>query len=125
MGVFHPLEKNYHWININSTPQFLDGEEKPFQVYTTFEDITEQKQAERRQVLASKILELLNRWGEQEDIIRTIQGQYLRIVDEQVNSCLASGCHRLIGHWLFLIVPRSIIRVPQSAILTALCLYSL
>lgn len=72
MGVFHPIEQSYHWININATPQFRLGEKEPFQVYTTFEDITEQKEAERRQRLTSQILEILNKWGEQEDIIRVI-----------------------------------------------------
>ncbi len=46
MGVFHPREERYHWININAVPQFQPGEERPHQVYTTFEDITERKAAE-------------------------------------------------------------------------------
>ncbi len=46
MGVFHPPEEDWRWININAIPQFRPGENKPCQVYTTFEDITERKQAE-------------------------------------------------------------------------------
>ncbi len=46
MGVFHPADEQFHWININAVPQFHPGEGKPYQVYTTFEDITERKQAE-------------------------------------------------------------------------------
>ncbi len=46
MGIFHPVEKGYRWININATPKFRSGEEKPYQVYSTFSDITERKQAE-------------------------------------------------------------------------------
>ena len=46
MGVFNPGENKYAWININAIPQFKQGETKPHQVYTTFEDITERKQAE-------------------------------------------------------------------------------
>jgi two-component system cell cycle sensor histidine kinase/response regulator CckA len=33
------------WIRVNATPQFKPGEEKPFQVYATLEDITESKKA--------------------------------------------------------------------------------
>lgn len=46
MGVFNPKNNEYRWININATPQFREGESAPYQVYTTFEDITERKQAD-------------------------------------------------------------------------------
>ena len=46
-GVSHP-DKNAHvWLSITAIPLFQPGETKPFQVYTTFEDITERKQAEK------------------------------------------------------------------------------
>jgi PAS domain S-box-containing protein len=41
MGVFHPLKEEYRWINIHAVPQFRPGEKLPYQVYTTFGDITE------------------------------------------------------------------------------------
>ena len=47
MGVFNPLDEQYHWISINATPQFRFNESKPYQVYTTFVDITERKIAEQ------------------------------------------------------------------------------
>ena len=46
MGVFNPLYDEYRWININAVPQFKSGEDKPYQVYTTFDDITERERAE-------------------------------------------------------------------------------
>ncbi|MCP4694699.1 MAG: PAS domain S-box protein, partial [Desulfobacterales bacterium] len=46
MGVFNPRKEDYTWININAIPRFKHGESKPFQVYTTFEDITGRKRAE-------------------------------------------------------------------------------
>ena len=46
MGVFHPGANEYVWINIHAVPQFRPGETKPYQVYTTFDDITERKRAE-------------------------------------------------------------------------------
>ena len=46
MGVYFPNEKNYHWININTMPQFKPGESQPYQVFVTLDDITERKRAE-------------------------------------------------------------------------------
>ncbi|MDD5094655.1 MAG: PAS domain S-box protein [Dehalococcoidia bacterium] len=46
MGVFHPADGQYHWISISAVPQFKPGEDKPYQAYTTFTDITERKRAE-------------------------------------------------------------------------------
>jgi len=40
MGVF---SEGYIWININAVPQFLPGEDRPSQVFTTIEDITLRK----------------------------------------------------------------------------------
>lgn len=47
MGVYNPRERRYHWISINAVPLFREPETKPFQVYTTFDDITERRRAER------------------------------------------------------------------------------
>lgn|GEM_PF-2534761 len=41
MGVFSPAFAGTKWILVNASPQFRKKEEKPFQVYTTFEDITD------------------------------------------------------------------------------------
>jgi len=46
MGVFNPQCDEYRWIDINAVPQFRPGENTPYQVYITFDDITERKQAE-------------------------------------------------------------------------------
>ena len=46
MGVFNPETNTYRWININATPRFFNSSETPYQVFATFEDITERKQAE-------------------------------------------------------------------------------
>jgi len=43
MGVSNPVSDNYTWINIHAVPRFRLGEEKPYEVFTTFEDITSQK----------------------------------------------------------------------------------
>ncbi len=46
MGVLHPLEKAYRWIQIDATPYFKDGENTPYQVHTVFTDVTRQKNLE-------------------------------------------------------------------------------
>ncbi|NKE73397.1 PAS domain S-box protein [Candidatus Manganitrophus noduliformans] len=46
IGVFHPKTETYRWISVNAVPQFRAGEDKPYQVYTVFSDITERKKAE-------------------------------------------------------------------------------
>ena len=46
MGVFNPKIGTHTWINIDAVPHFKPGENKPYQVYTTFEDITERKLVE-------------------------------------------------------------------------------
>ncbi|MGY5875900.1 MAG: PAS domain-containing sensor histidine kinase [Candidatus Thorarchaeota archaeon] len=43
MGVFNHTMERYTWINVCAVPLFKPNEEKPFQVYTTFEDITERR----------------------------------------------------------------------------------
>ncbi|MEI7989055.1 MAG: PAS domain S-box protein [Chloroflexota bacterium] len=43
MGIYHPLEGKFHWININAVPQFMPGEDKAYRNFSTFEDITERK----------------------------------------------------------------------------------
>ena len=41
MGIYSPLETNRRWISINATPEYRDGEEKPYRVFTIFRDVTD------------------------------------------------------------------------------------
>ncbi|HWQ47808.1 MAG TPA: PAS domain S-box protein [Methanosarcina sp.] len=61
MGVYNPRENGYRWININAVPIFRTGENRPFQVYTLFDDITERKQEENRMLRYNRILEGINK----------------------------------------------------------------
>jgi len=40
MGIWNPEKEERIWIRINAVPQFRPREETPYQVYTTFDDIT-------------------------------------------------------------------------------------
>ena len=48
MGVFNPKKEEYRWLNISAVPQFQQGSDEPYQVYTTFEDITERIRTEKK-----------------------------------------------------------------------------
>jgi PAS domain S-box-containing protein len=53
VGVFDPRQQVYRWLNVSAVPRFRGDERAPYQVYTTFEDITERRQAER--LLAQRV----------------------------------------------------------------------
>ncbi len=46
MGVFNPRHDAYAWLSVNAIPLFKEGIDTPWQVYTTFEDITARRQAQ-------------------------------------------------------------------------------
>ena len=55
-GVFNPNDGAYHWLSVNAVPLFRSGEVKPYQVYATFEDITERMESQAK--LAKTVAEL-------------------------------------------------------------------
>jgi PAS domain S-box-containing protein len=62
MGIFNPTDQQHRWISMNAVPQFRPGEIRPYQVYATFDDITERKRveaalAEERTLLAQRVEE--------------------------------------------------------------------
>jgi PAS domain S-box-containing protein len=59
MGVYNPKLKEYRWISIDAVPMFKPGENKPYQVYTQFKDITERKRLEGELAQTSSYLENL------------------------------------------------------------------
>ena len=55
-GIFNPRTQSRAWVNINAIPQFRNGEERPYQVFVTFHDITSIKQIEKdKEELASRL----------------------------------------------------------------------
>jgi PAS domain S-box-containing protein len=46
MGIFHPRKEDYVWIKVTAIPLFQNGDKNPYQVYATFEDISDHKKAE-------------------------------------------------------------------------------
>lgn len=60
MGIKNPSRDDYTWLNIHAIPEFRNGEEKPYQVYTTFEDITNRKKIEEDLKRHAILLDLSN-----------------------------------------------------------------
>jgi PAS domain S-box-containing protein len=90
MGILDPSSKTYHWIDASTVPLFRNGEEKPYQVYTLFDDITERK----------KTAEVLRATAEQRKL--ALESAELGTWDYK----LASGevywderCRRIFGLW--------------------------
>lgn len=46
VGVFIPEKGAYNWLIIDAIPQFHEGEEKPYQIFASMQNITERKKAE-------------------------------------------------------------------------------
>ncbi len=46
MGVYHQQKGDYIWINTHAIPVFHPDEERPYQVYAIFEDITDRRNTE-------------------------------------------------------------------------------
>ncbi len=58
MGVFNPQKEKTRWINVSAVPLFRPGENSPYQVYATFEDITERIEAEAELIRTRERLDL-------------------------------------------------------------------
>lgn len=55
MGVAHPGEREHRWIKVSAAPQFRSGEQLPYQVFISFEDITALRRAEAQLSQAQKL----------------------------------------------------------------------
>ena len=41
LGIFNYNDETYHWVSGSAVPMFRAGEDRPYQVYATFDDITD------------------------------------------------------------------------------------
>ncbi len=56
MGVFNYQEKAYRWLQVTAIPEFRPGEQTPYRVFATFEDISERRRLEEE--LSKRVQEL-------------------------------------------------------------------
>ena len=85
MGVFNPSSDSYRWINVNSTPEFKSGNKEPSSVYTTFEDITAAKIAEKTLRERNAQMEAILSNLSDAIIIMDQNGKFFMINDAAVN----------------------------------------
>ena len=55
MGVYNPEQREVRWILVDAVPKFMPGAGKPYEVYTTFDDITERKRMEEEILKIEKL----------------------------------------------------------------------
>lgn len=61
MGIYHPLKKEHIWVLVNAEPLFNGVDEAPYQVLTTFTDITNRVKLENSLRQHSQLQELLTK----------------------------------------------------------------
>jgi PAS domain S-box-containing protein len=90
MGVYNPREEQTRWIKIDAVPLFKPGEPVPYQVYTTFDDITERRQFEEilrlNEQRMNSLLELSLKAGElsEEEIVQVAIEEAERLTGSRI-----------------------------------------
>lgn len=73
-------ENDVHWVQLDAMPRFRPGEDKPYQAYTIFTDITEMKQGEQNLLRAKEK-------AEEADLLKSA---FLATMSHEV--CIQSSC---------------------------------
>jgi PAS domain S-box-containing protein len=76
---FNRKEKQYRWIRSDTMPLFHEKENKPYQVYTVFEDITEQKKAESELLKREEFFRSAFDEGAIPMSMTTPEGRYMKV----------------------------------------------
>jgi PAS domain S-box-containing protein/putative nucleotidyltransferase with HDIG domain len=65
LGIFNYSEEAYHWVSGSAVPLFRSGEDSPYQVYATFDDITDRHLAYKAlQESESRTIAILENTGD-------------------------------------------------------------
>lgn len=54
IGVYNCIENDFNWTKLDARPRFRPGEDKPFQAYTIFSDMTEEVKVEQNLLRAKE-----------------------------------------------------------------------
>lgn len=91
LGIFNSAEETYHWVSGSAVPMFHSGEDRPYQVYATFADITDRHLSYKAlQVSESRTIDLLEQTG---DAIWSVDTEFRLIT--------ANGAARKLYNGLF------------------------
>jgi len=82
MGIYHPVWDEYRWIQIHATPLFQKGQKDPFQVYSIFSDITEQRKTQEQIALHAELLKILL------DLNRMVEKSKEELLHYAIDVCL-------------------------------------
>ena len=86
LGFFNYTDETYHWVLSSAVPMFRGGEDRPYQVYATFDDITDRHLAYRAlQESESRMVALLENTA---DAILAVDTDFILIAAN-------SAAHRL------------------------------
>lgn len=105
MGIFHPQDNQYHWINIYAVPQFRPGEKKPYQVYTTFEDITERKRVEEALRESEEMLRGILNQSSIVIYVKDVEGRFL-LINRKFEKLFHISNEKIVGKTDFDIFPK-------------------
>ncbi len=94
VGIVNPPDGKYRWLNINAIPQFRAGERNAYGVYTTFEDITERRQAKQLSDALNDIDIIINSSLDFNKIMETVVVEATKAIGcEAAAIYLRSGTH--------------------------------
>jgi len=88
-GIYNPVRKEYVWILVNAIPQFDKDSKTPYQVYTTFSDITERNLADEALYASSEKYKTL--FNSVSDAIFTYDPETMEIVDANEATSILYG----------------------------------
>ncbi|MFZ0430623.1 MAG: PAS domain S-box protein, partial [Acidobacteriota bacterium] len=106
MGVRQSDSRELRWLLLDATPEFHPGEAKPYQVFTTFSDITERKRAAEaldRSTRLLKEVQRLARLGHYDLDAETGLWQSSEVLNEIFG--IDETFHRDVEAWLELVHP--------------------
>jgi len=92
MGVYNQNEEKYHWIDVSSMPLILPGQDKPYQVFATFTDITERLEAQQKMKYLNTAIEQAT-----ESIVITETNGYITYCNPAVSRTSGYDKDELIG----------------------------
>ena len=106
MGVYHPQKKSYRWILINAVPEFHGEQTRPYQVYTTFVDITDLKQTEDALRQSEEKYRRLAETSDAVIALFDIDGR-VQYVNENAAQIQGVSSYELVGKTMHELIPKA------------------